>query len=124
MYNFDNDSETLSYEIFNKYDTLVIKSNTGTSKTSCVAKHMAKTKFLHPEIKILSITNRITLSDQIVQSFADEETALRNYRSTKKRIDPTFDLVVCLNSLHKFLKDDDFDYETDYYVYIDEITNF
>ena len=118
-------SDTLDYDIFDKYKTLIIKSCTGTGKTTAVAKHFAKLKSHNPELKLISITNKITLADQHIATFASENITLTNYRDVKtKDHNKQVDLAICLNSLFKFLDDLDFDEETDYVLYIDEITSF
>ena len=45
--------------IFNKYETVLIKSTTGTGKTTSTAKYSKKYMEANPDIKILSLVNLI-----------------------------------------------------------------
>ena len=71
----------------------------------------------HPEMKILTITNKRTLSDQHMEDF--KNINLQDYRTTDK-----FDksLTCCINSLNLVSNAQD---ELDnYIIYIDEIDSF
>ena len=112
-------SEGLSRETFENYETIIIKSCTGTGKTTAIAKHMEK----HPEkeTNFLSITTRTSLADQHEKSFTNLN--MKNYQDLKTDIYDTKCLSVCLNSLIKLecLEEEDI---AKYVVYIDEVSSF
>ena len=62
-------SEGLSRETFENYETIIIKSCTGTGKTTAIAQHMENHS--DPNTTFLSITTRTSLADQ-------HEKALQN----------------------------------------------
>ena len=109
-------SELLSNEDFNVYDTIIIKSCTGTGKTTAVAQCMEEYLKDDGETKFLTLTTRTTLTDQHEKSF--QNINLQNYQ--KCDVDDCRHLSICLNSLHK-LKMKDIE---NYVVYIDEIASF
>lgn len=97
---------------FNQYNTIIIKSTTGTGKTTAIAKKLK-------DYKILSIVSRITLGEQIISSFKKENIIIDDYRTTKYN---NQNYNVCINSLLKVDMDDDVLSET--VIYIDEINSF
>ena len=111
-------SDILTYEDFEKYETIIIKSCTGTGKTTAIAKHI-DTYLRTNKCNVLTLTTRTTLSDQHVRSF--ETIDLKHYRKVAD-ITREEHLTLCLNSLHRLLLDiSEFEY---YVVYIDEIASF
>jgi hypothetical protein len=112
-------SEGLSYKTFEEHDTIIIKSCTGTGKTTAVAQHAAK--FMSSASKLLSITTRTSLSDQHEKSFGD--IGMKNYQDIKANFNDVNSLTICLNSLAK-LGDLGEDELSNYIVYIDEISSF
>ena len=77
------------------------------------------------QIKLLTITNKIALSDQHFKSFGNEKLNIIHDRDLKAQYDTEAEeaLTVCINSLRKFsaLSKDEL---SNYIVYIDEITSF
>ena len=90
-------SDGLSYETFDDHDTIIIKSCTGTGKTTAVAKHAAKC--MEKGDKFLSITTRTSLSDQHQKSF--ETLGMKNYQDIRADFASAESLTICLNSLAK-----------------------
>ena len=112
-------SEGLSYDTFEKHETIIIKSCTGTGKTTAVAKHAKQ--YMTPETKFLSITTRTSLSDQHEASF--EQLGMKNYQDVRANLQDAESLTVCLNSLAKLddLEDEEL---ANYIVYVDEVSSF
>jgi len=114
-------SEGFSYKAFEKHETIIIKSCTGTGKTTAVAQHVKQYMKQASGAKFLSITTRTSLSDQHQKSF--EELGMRNYQDVRANFGDIESLTICLNSLAK-LGDLDEDELKDYIVYIDEVSSF
>jgi len=112
-------SDGLSFDTYQAHDTIIIKSCTGTGKTTAVAKH-AKKDMVQGD-KFLSITTRTSLSDQHGKSFA--EMGMRNYQDIRANFQDAESLTICLNSLAK-LGDLDESELKKYTVYIDEVSSF
>ena len=87
-------SEGLDYNTFEHYEAIIIKSCTGTGKTTAVAKHAKQ--YMKPETKFLSITTRTSLSDQHQTSF--EELGMKNYQDVRANMHDVDSLTICLNS--------------------------
>jgi len=114
------DKEQLNYDIFHKHDTIIIKSSTGTGKTTCVASHIESYIKNYNDIHFLSLTTRRTLSDQHILSF--KNINMLNYQNFNNLYNIKF-LTICINSLLK-LEYIDNEQLTNYIIYIDEITSF
>ena len=117
LYDETQKNKTFNYKMFKDYETIIIKSCTGTGKTTAISKHVEQYMKDHPEMKILTITNKRTLSDQHMEDF--KNINLQDYRTTDK-----FDksLTCCINSLNLVSNAQD---ELDnYIIYIDEIDSF
>jgi hypothetical protein len=112
-------SEGLSYETFEAHDTIIVKSCTGTGKTTAVAEHAAKS--MQKGEKFLSITTRTSLSDQHQKSFAS--MGMKNYQDIRANFQDTGSLTICLNSLAKLGQLGEEDLKK-YIVYIDEVSSF
>ena len=112
-------SDGLDFKTFEDHDTIIIKSCTGTGKTTCIAKHAKQ--YMNKSTKFLSITTRMSLSDQHEKSF--EEINMQNYQDAQADLDQVKALTICLNSLHKLKNLQDNEIQ-DYIVYIDEISSF
>lgn len=120
--------------IFDKYNNIIIKSNTGTGKTTIIGEQVNRLITNNKKLKFLSITSRETLSDQQELSFNDEIKngySLNMISYTKYKDISEIDIntilnnnfTFCFNSLPKFLgklTDDDMSYLI---VYLDEITS-
>lgn len=111
-------SEGLDDKTFDDFETIIIKSCTGTGKTTAIAKHMLRTASVNK--KFLSITTRTSLSDQHEISF--EDIGMKNYQDLQANLYDEKSLTICLNSLLKLgaLEDDDLE---EYTVYIDEVSS-
>ena len=114
-------ASTLNYDTFVKHDTIIIKSCTGTGKTTAVARHAKRYIEQNPKTKLLTITTRTTLSDQHQLSFS--ETNMKHYKTTKGPLHREKSLTICINSLRKInlLEASDLN---EYIVYIDEVASF
>ena len=112
-------SQGLDYKTFEKYETIVIKSCTGTGKTTAIAQHVESNT--DPNTKFLSITSRTTLADQREKSFAN--LRMKNYQDLKADIYDADCLGMCLNSLRKLDALDEAEI-ANYIVYIDEVSSF
>lgn len=122
IYDDNYNKKQFNYKTFVKYDTIIIKSTTGTGKTSNVSKHIKKYIEDKPELKILSLIDRICLSYQHLDSFKKAGINMVSYQDDKKNIEDD-NIIICLNSLlmySKYTKE----FFNNYIVYIDEITSF
>jgi len=112
----ETDSEILTeFDKINMFDysTVIIKSTTGTGKTTAIANSIGNNK-------ILSIVSRITLGSQIISSFGECNIHIKDYQTEKYISGDNYN--VCINSLLKIDIDDDDLSET--VIYIDEINSF
>ena len=117
------------YDIFEKYDTVIVKACCGTGKTTTVAQHVKKymvenvKKYMdaNPGTKFLSIVDRESLADQHAKSFSSLN--IEHYKTTKIEPCDASALVLCINSLTKLSKLTKED-KNKYIVFIDEITSF
>lgn len=110
-----------TYEEFKNNTIIIIESNTGTGKTAGCAKHFAELLLEYPNLKLLNIVDRITLSDQIVQSFQKENVNILSYQLDQFSKDNHY--TVCINSLLKLTNISNNELKN-YVVYIDEINSF
>ena len=113
------------YNIFEKYDTVILKACCGTGKTTAVAEHVNKyiEKYMHtnPGTKFLSIVDRVSLADQHMKSF--KSLNMEHYKTIKTDPCKASAFVLCINSLDRLCqltKED----KNKYIVFIDEITSF
>ena len=114
------DKPQLTYDLFNKHDTLIIKSCTGTGKTTSIATHIENYIMNNQATKFLSITTRRTLSEQ--HEFTFKNIKMQNYQNLNSLYGDKH-LTLCLNSLERIDNLDD-EQLTDYVIYIDEISSF
>jgi len=108
-------------DIFNNYATLIIKSTTGTGKTTSTAHHCQNMNY-----KLISIIARISLANQHKDSFKKKDINLMSYNinDNDKDLDIKNDnIVICINSLLK-LKSLSIDDIKKTVLYIDEINSF
>lgn len=106
-------------EQFLNYNTIIIKSTTGTGKTSATAKHLNKYFKDNKQFKFLSIVNLITLASQHLESFKNIKLVSYQDKNINKDDD---NVVICLNSLMMYSKYNS-EFFNNYIVYIDEITS-
>lgn len=119
VFDLDYKGDQLDQKIFDKYSTVIIKSTTGTGKTTATAKFCADEKY--NDKKILSIITRVSLVNQHIDSFNKEGIELIDYRTKGDLLNK--DLVICINSLMMISKLSNNDLKN-YIVYIDEISSF
>ena len=110
-------------EIFDSYDTLIIKSDTGTGKTTHTGKQLNRYfKYIGTKYQFVSIVNLINLAKQQLKSFKDNNIDIKSYKDNEvDYIDGNF--IICINSL-KILDEMDDDYFNNKIIYVDEITSF
>ena len=71
-YVFDNtedSNKTFSYDDFNNNDIIILKSSTGTGKTTAISNHIKRCFEEQPEIKLLCITPIKSLASQLHLNF-------------------------------------------------------
>lgn len=114
----DINNNSFNYKIYSKYDTIIIKSSTGTGKTTAISKLLNIHLLEDPEIKFITITDKITLSDQHAKSFNNMNHYKYNSITTQNQ-----KATICINSLKKISSMSDDDIEKTIF-YIDEIASF
>lgn len=82
LYDETQKNKTLSYKMFKDYEAIIIKSCTGTGKTTAVSKHVEQYMKENPEMQIIAITHKRTLSDQHIEDFLK----ISIYKITKQLI--------------------------------------
>ena len=110
--------------IFNKYETILIKSTTGTGKTTSTAKYAKKYIEANPDIKILSLVNLIKLNEQQLTTFKTEGIEILNYQDYNEKQLKNNNIVCCLNSINNKLGCMTDEELKNYIVYIDEVGSF
>jgi hypothetical protein len=115
-------STQFDFNLFQNNDTIVIKSTTGTGKTSNTANHIKKYMEDKPNLKVLSLIDRVCLSYQHVDSFQKAGLKMVSYQDENKNLEDD-NIIICLNSLMLYSKYDK-EFFSNYVVYIDEITSF
>ena len=113
-------SDIWTYDDFLKYDIHIIKSTTGTGKTTATAGHMEQLMKANADIKFITLTTRTMLSDQHKETF--KNVKLASYQDVKNLYKKRA-ITICINSLERlsFLDDDDM---RNYILYIDEVSSF
>jgi hypothetical protein len=110
-------------DIFDNFDTLIIKSDTGTGKTTHTGKQLERYfKYVGTKYQFVSIVNLINLAKQQLKTFKDNNIEIKSYKDD----DVDFvegNFIICINSL-KILEGLDDDYFNNKIIYIDEITSF
>ena len=64
-----DDANMFSYEDFVSHDTIIIKSCTGTGKTTATANHYKRLSETSKGLRFLSIVDKISLSEEHVKAF-------------------------------------------------------
>jgi hypothetical protein len=130
------ENKFLPIEIFdwNKYDNIIVQSQTGTGKTSNFIKSLKDTKY-----KIISITAKRSLASQHLENLRKEFDDLLISHYKQKNMVSSNHLIFCINSImklenliygevNKFDEDSDVDKVEDFMknriLFIDEITIF
>ena len=127
IYDKGYEGPQMTQEIFNNYDTIIIKSTTGTGKTSNTAHFI--NNFLESEkqtinnttYKIMSIVSRVSLAQQHIESFKKENIFLDSYENIQNYEGKN--IVICINSILKYSRYKP-EFFNNYIVYIDEISTF
>lgn len=120
---FNKEFIDIDNNIFNLYDTIIIQSDTGTGKTTHIAKQLNRyIKNTNNKYQIISIVNLINLANQQLKTFNDADIKLISYKDENKNINNDH-IVICINSLliFNYMSDDFF---KDKILYIDEINSF
>ena len=105
LYSPDYDGLQFDYDKFLNKDTIIIKSCTGTGKTTAISTHMAHYLKEDQNKKFITLTTRRTLSDQHCFSF--QNINLQNYRELKNRPEDEECLTICINRFDKLDELDD-----------------
>jgi hypothetical protein len=113
---------TITENEFNNNSTIIIKSCTGTGKTTATARAIKLHSSTSKPKKVLSIVSKQKLASQHIKSFNDAGIELTSYKDDDKRI-KSDNMVVCINSI-MILKDIPVEEFKNYIVYIDEISSF
>ena len=123
-YIFDSqfNGNQFNFNVFEQNETIIIKSTTGTGKTSNTAAHIKTYLEDKPHLKVLSLIDRISLSYQHKDSFNKAGLEMVSYQDEAKNIEDD-NIIICLNSLVLYSKYDK-EFFKNYVVYIDEITSF
>ena len=104
-------------------DTIIMKSCTGTGKTTTTAQAIKQYNLgLKKPKRILSIISKKSLASQHIKSFNDAEIVLTNYLDKNKRLSND-NIVCCINSIMLFKDIHEYEF-SNYIVYIDEIASF
>ena len=109
--------------IFKENNIIIVKSETATGKTKCIAQNIHILKEKYPDSTILSIVNLISLADEQINTFQKEgKITLINYRNSSAKALLKTDSVICINSLIKFINNKDSDFK-ELIIFIDEIND-
>jgi hypothetical protein len=123
LYDGNNDNENqFTYNDFKNNDTIIIKSNTGTGKTSTISKFIKQEQDENKDTNFISIVSLRSLADQQCNNFSQLKN-LVDYRFTKDDLTIEQNLLICINSL-KRLKGLSLEKIKKTTVYIDEINSF
>ena len=111
---------------FKQNDIIILKSSTGTGKTTATANAIYKynndVSNKENNKKVLSIVSKISLTSQHIKSFSDANIKLVSYQDDTKEIDND-NISICINSILMFKNTPEEEFN-DYIVYIDEIASF
>ena len=104
-------------------NTVIMKSCTGTGKTTTTAQAIKQYNLnLKKPKRILSIISKKSLAAQHIKSFADADINLINYLDKNKTLSHD-NIVCCINSIMLFRDVHEYEF-SNYIVYIDEIASF
>lgn len=124
LYDENNKECSFNYDLFKDNETIIIKSCTGTGKTTATAKHCRQYMTENPNIKLFTITDKITLSDQHYESFNNNNINIVHYRNINNRFNTNEEaLTVCINSI-RYISTLEEEELNNYIIYIDEISSF
>ena len=114
-------NEGIEYDELKKYKTIILKSSTGTGKTTMVAEMIKEDLERDKSKRVLSVVSKISLSDQQIDSFYKKEFELVSYQNKKKDVKKD-DIVCCINSLwmYQHLSNEEI---KNMIIYIDEVNS-
>ena len=117
-------NEIYTYNIFDKNNVHIIKSCTGTGKTTAINQNMEEylTKN-NNNVRFISLTARTSLSEQHMINF--KNIGIVNYlESDEKNLQDEKIITICINSIVKRLKNISIMQMNDTILFIDEIASF
>lgn len=114
--------EQFNEETFLNYDTIIIKSTTGTGKTTATARHVENFLKDNRGYKFLSIVNLKTLATQHLKSFSGLNAVSYEDVKMNKGNKEDDNIIICINSLMMFNRYEGAFFKN-YIVYIDEINS-
>jgi len=119
-YELHQEKLEICYSDFEKSDVFIIKSGTGTGKSTLVSKLYKEYQAKHPECRILCLSNLTTILKQLEKTFYENGTKLVDYSKAEKYGDIiNNNATMCINSVMKVVGED----YTNTVLYIDEPTN-
>lgn len=103
------------------YNDIIIRSDCGTGKSTFMSKYSDFIKKENPNIKVMTIISKVSLTNQHNETFLKNDINLLNYKKEKNLIGNDF--TICINSLHRIssITNDELN---KYIVCIDEIDDF
>lgn len=111
----------IEYEHFSNNRTILIQSDTGTGKTTCISKNIKILMNEYKQLQCISLVPRISLSHQHIKNFKNNDINLVSYQDLNKKNSKEYEyynIVCCINSLLLFK---DFDNKI---IFIDEVDSF
>ena len=116
-------NEIYTYDIFNNHNIHVIKSCTGTGKTTAINQNMEQYLKNNKDGRFISLTARTSLSEQHMINFKD--IGIINYlESDEKDLKDERIITICINSIVKRLKSMSISQINDTILFIDEVASF
>lgn len=101
VYSFNNKFVQYDFELFEKYDNIIIESNCGTGKTTCTVNNLFKYfEDYGYDKQIISIVSFVNTGNQHINSFSNGGIKLYDYRICGSN-SYNNNLVICINSLLK-----------------------
>lgn len=123
QYLFDNATKTgLNFKIYDKTETLLIESGTGTGKTSTICQHI-KQDCKNSNKKMISIVSKRSLGKQHKTDLTENGLEVNYYEDCEGIISKDQHNIICINSLLRLERIPDKELQ-DYVILIDEISLF
>ena len=119
VYDENTSEEQFTYDYFKNNETIILESGTGTGKTTAVAQHTRRYLDENQNLKLMTVTDLINLSNQHVNSFAKEDIKLESYQNKEIDISESH-ATICINSLLKLEHKPSYFFKN-YIIYADEI---
>jgi hypothetical protein len=123
----ENYSDHLNKKSFGKdfsksYDCLIMKSDTGTGKTTSFRKYYFKEFESNRRTKFLSIVSRVSLAQEQYITFCKNGVDCRLYKNIDGKLKVGDNYIITIDSILKVANWDKFRYE-DYIIYLDEFNS-